>query len=247
MQQIKKIINTTLVRITSLIFSENSDFFESIKSGNHENIKSLLKTSRVNSFSKFGKTPLELACSILDVEMVNLLLNNGANPNIYKDKSPLVYTLSIVLNRYQIHGLTKDTQEYLQTQENKAFLIIKSLIEAKAEINYIDKEGRNILMTAAHRGNYEVVKLLIDLNADLQLNDKKGKSVFHYALMGENKNIVKLLCEIATSDELNKWQKEIPDLFTLTEIKEFINILQTYKQLDKDLVVSKEIKRVRKI
>ena len=44
--------------------------------------------------------------------------------------------------------------------------IISSLIAAKANINLIDNKGRNVLMIAIEKGNYETVKLLLDNNVN---------------------------------------------------------------------------------
>lgn len=92
MQKIKDLISTVLAKLPSLV-SENIDFFDAVHYENYDEVKKLLKHSKVNSFSKAGKTPLDYACSNLDVKMVDSLLEHGANPNVYGEKPALIYVL----------------------------------------------------------------------------------------------------------------------------------------------------------
>lgn len=244
----KTLSQTALARIQRFILTENSDFLDAVDSGNYEQVKKLLKSSRVNSFSKFGQTPLGYACANLDLEMVNLLLDNGANPNIYSEKPPLLYAIETAHNWHNTSGLSKDMQAALETHENNAFLIMKRLIDANADINYTDKKGSNLLISAAYAGNDKIVQLLIELGADTQIKNQEGKSVFHYALMGENKTTIKMLCEIACVRQLQEYQEQIPEGYRqATATRALINALLVYKNLDEGLVMPKEVKRVVKI
>lgn len=244
----KNLSQTALARIQRFFIAENSDFLDAVAFGNYEQVKKLLKISRVNSFTKFGQTPLGYACANLDLEMVNLLLDNGANPNVYFEKPPLLYAIETPHNWHNTFGLSKDMQAALEAHENNAFLIIKKLIDANADINHTNKKGSNLLISAVYAGNHKIVQLLIELGADTQIKNEEGKNVFHYALMGENKTIIKMLCEIACVRQLQEYQEQIPEVYRqATATRALINALLVYKQLDEELVVPKEVKKVKKI
>ena len=59
--------------------------------------------------------------------------------------------------------------------------IISSLIAARANINLIDSKGRNVLMIAIEKGNYETVKLLLENNVNIQFNGSTGDDVLTLA------------------------------------------------------------------
>jgi ankyrin repeat protein len=241
MRQIKTIIETAIATIHSYIAPENNIFFDAVHQGKYDEVKKLLKSSRVNSFSKVGQTPLGYACQNLDLEMVNLLLDNGADPNIYETRPPLLYAIESTHNWHNTSGLSKDMLTALQTHENNTYLIVKHLIDAKADISYTDKEGNNLLISAAYGGNDKIVQLLIELGADPQSKNKKGKNVFHYALMGENKDIIKMMCDMATLEKLGEYQKQIPEDYKLgNKTKDLINTLRFKMTIEQDLTVKTE-------
>ena len=53
--------------------------------------------------------------------------------------------------------------------------IVQLLIDADADLNKTDKNGRTALFYAASGGNDDIVALLIDAGADTSIKDKEGK------------------------------------------------------------------------
>ena len=65
-----------------------------------------------------------------------------------------------------------------QTQNSE---IIKSLIDAGANLDKKANDGRTSLMIAAQRDNHSAITLLVGMGADRTLQDNRGKTVYDYA------------------------------------------------------------------
>ena len=68
--------------------SSNNNIFNIINNNNFKQLLELLKKdhSQINSLNKDGFSPLHVAVIKGNIEMINTLLLNGANPNIFTSK-----------------------------------------------------------------------------------------------------------------------------------------------------------------
>lgn len=71
--------------------------------------------------------------------------------------------------------------------------IVKSLIVAGAEVDYMDDYGTIPLIAASKKGYIEVIKLLISGGANLNIKDKKGKTPLIMAAINSQLEVVKML------------------------------------------------------
>lgn len=84
-------------------------------------------------------------------------------------------------------------------EDNKPF--VRESLLALLRVNYPlsqakDKDGKNLLMTMAGRGNKEAVQLLLDNNInDINSCDNKGNTPLMYAVRYKHLNIIKFLVE----------------------------------------------------
>lgn len=62
-------------------------------------------------------------------------------------------------------------------------------------LEYIDRDGRTLLINAAFYGRERVIEYLIKQGADIHAIDKEGLSALHAAVMSGDKQCVKLLLE----------------------------------------------------
>ena len=69
----------------------------------------------------------------------------------------------------------------------------KAVLDAKADPNIIDIEGRTPLMLAAGRGNADIIKLLLAANANPSLKDRQGRSAVDWARLKNREAAVELL------------------------------------------------------
>jgi len=132
----------------------------------------------INEADNSGATPLLSACNVCNVEIVNLLIKNGANINC---KANNAWELTPLLSA-TIHGGPIE--------------VVKLLLNNHAEVNVKDnKVGMTPLMQAACRGYFEIVKELVEHGADLTPKDYKGRTALDWAELTFRKRIANYLKE----------------------------------------------------
>ena len=71
------------------------------------------------------------------------------------------------------------------------------LVEAGADVNAQNKDGRTPLMlTAQHATDHQVMKLLLDVGADPKIKNKLGHNALYYAKGNMNLNGTKAYWEL---------------------------------------------------
>ena len=136
------------------------------------------KKPKLNYTTSANTNPLMYAVEQNEPEKVTLLLSRGADPN-FKDKWNKVTPLQLAC----MHG-------YHQ--------IAEILIQARANINYLNTNHTSPLMNAAGEHHEQCVSLLISHGTDVNLtNDSKikRKTPIMYAAKTNNVNIMKQLVE----------------------------------------------------
>ncbi|MEM9002941.1 MAG: ankyrin repeat domain-containing protein [Cyanobacteria bacterium P01_F01_bin.86] len=116
--------------------------------------------------------PLIEATLAGDVETVRSLLQEGTDPN-------LVYHTNTALTYAARDGF---------------IAIARVLIDAGAEVNWIDGEGVTPLILASFKNHVELAELLLDHGADVTVRDQWDRTALDYALRrGEADAIAQLL------------------------------------------------------
>ncbi len=133
--------------------------------------------NEINVQDAQGFTPLHLASGKGHIEIVEFLLNHGADieSEIFNGDTPL-----LVAARYARHG---------------QYETIKTLLEHGAKVNHKDKHGRAALHDAAMYSGKEVINLLISYGADVNARDKHQSTPLHQAAMLNNIEAAKALVE----------------------------------------------------
>jgi ankyrin repeat protein len=122
-----------------------------------------------------GATPFLRAAQSSDTELMHLLLEHGADPNLatYTGVTPLMVAAGIGW----VEGVTFEWSE----EQNLA--TIQLLLELGADVNVHEREdGRTALMGAAHKGRVDVIKMLVDHGADLAARDIGSRDSIHLLL-----------------------------------------------------------------
>lgn len=88
--------------------------------------------------------------------------------------------------------MTKDWQEAISSGDTER---VRSLLDAGADINTLDRYGQTALMNAAHKGHAEVVRLLAKRGADLNHTAKWGLSALMLAVIGDYPDVVRVLVD----------------------------------------------------
>ncbi len=117
-------------------------------------------------------TPLHLAAAGYRVEIVELLLASGADPNAahnHRRGAPLHYAADSARARN-----CADASDQIAT--------IRSLLKAGAAINAQDKNGATPLHRAVRTRGAAATKCLLDAGADPLLKNNPGSTPFHLAV-----------------------------------------------------------------
>ena len=142
----------------------------------------------INSLT--GITSLSIALSAGHEEMVDFLLQKGANP---KSGDKLNWT---PLHSSALRGVG-----------------MSLLLSRRVDVNIRHKMGWTPLHLASHRGLKEPVKLLIEQNANVNLRDRAGWTALHFASNKGHSEVVQLLLKNnANAFTRNKSQKTPADL-----------------------------------
>ena len=160
-----------------LQISKNDRLFDAINSENIQDIMDTLVSADINNENRgTARLPLVQACVNTNFEIVNLLIDFGADIN---KGNPL-------------HQAIYDSEESTR--------IAKLLIEKGADIHAIDdhEDPPSPLTQAVYLNNYDIVELLLEKGADVNSQDRYGWSPLMLTMLDrepgqENLEIVKLL------------------------------------------------------
>jgi ankyrin repeat protein len=131
-----------------------------------------LYQTRILHWIYIGDTPLHLAAAGYRVEIVQLLLAAGADPNSSKNhrqSGPLHYAADTCFT-----STAWSAGQQVET--------IRCLLEAGAKINAPDKNGATPLHRAVRTRGAEAVRCLLKAGSDPWLKNKSGSTAFHLAV-----------------------------------------------------------------
>lgn len=150
-----------------------------MKSALHQpqQVKKLLQAGANADYQdEHGTTALMDACSHGHAETVEVLLAQGANPNLCGLIHPSI-------------GVTA----LMKASAGKDPRIVEQLIKAGAALNARDDLGETALHCAAAGGDLEIVTLLVDAQTDLNARSYGGATALSYAQEREDDDIISFL------------------------------------------------------
>jgi ankyrin repeat protein len=120
----------------------------------------------LNSFNRIGASPFLLAAKSVDVPLMRLLLENGADPSATNVDGTNALMVAAGVGMY---GAGEDPGTHEEALE-----AVTLMLQLGADVRTIDKNGDSALHGAAFRGANAVVQLLVDKGASLDVVNKKG-------------------------------------------------------------------------
>jgi ankyrin repeat protein len=135
--------------------------------------------SGVNASLTNGATPLMKAATTSDLQLLKILLDAGADPNLATDDHTTPLMMAAGLNWHDISSLGSDKD---------SLTAIQILMDRGADVNAFNDEGLTALHGAAQRGSIAVVQFLLDHGAVLKAKNKRGRTALDEAIGDEGLN-----------------------------------------------------------
>ncbi len=120
-----------------------------------------------------GITPFLLASASLDVNLMQLLLDHGADPSLSSNEGTTSMMVAAGMGRQE--DLTADEQR-------SALTAVRMTWEQGIDVNASNEDGRTALAAAAYHGADSVIKFLVEKGADLQAKDRYGQTALSIAM-----------------------------------------------------------------
>jgi uncharacterized protein len=152
-----------------------SDIFEAASCGKEDAVKRFLETSDmpIDAFSTDGFSALGFAAYFNRAEIVKILLEKGADPNIHSNNAFMVTPLH--------SGVAA-----------KSFPITSILLQHGANPNARQQKNITPLHSAAHNGSTDIVQILLEYGADPKAISEDGKTAYDFAVESDKKDIMNL-------------------------------------------------------
>jgi ankyrin repeat protein len=200
-----------------------TEMIEAVKINNLKKVTELIgqNSDLVNASNSNGETAVLLAAYYRANEIKELLIEQGANLNIYEAAAvgkttrvkELLETSKDLMNSYSIDGFTPlGLAAHFGSEET-----VKLLLEKGASINTRSKDGNlnNMALHAAIAGNYEqIVRILIlhgaDVNAKCEGKWRMGYTPLHVAAYFGRESILQILLQNAADPTKLTDNRETP-------------------------------------
>lgn len=175
--------------------------------------EALLNGAKINTRDKLtDATALEFAVRNGNLEMLQLLIASGADPNSSSSKGQTALMLigdqatrdivSVLLTA-GAKVTARDNDGDTALAEAAAYNdsdVVKALIDSGAQMNVQNKAGQTALMRAAERNLVNNVRLLMHAGADFNLRDKEGKTAMTYAREQGNSQVIRLISSYGAAE-----------------------------------------------
>lgn len=114
-----------------------------------------------------GSTPLHVAASKNDVNMVKLLLENGALISVWDSDGKTPLQVALDAGAYETVKLLREQPYIVYTREKEYVDLAAELVGAGADVNTFALDGESALNMAVRSGSLTLVKLLVENGADI--------------------------------------------------------------------------------
>ncbi|GHU77759.1 hypothetical protein FACS189462_0470 [Spirochaetia bacterium] len=219
-------------------FNAEGPLIRAINKSNYKKTEKLIRKgytiNEVGGSLYVTTTPLIQAVYTKNIDMIKLLVENGADVNLIAEMStPLqsaIWTenydnikylldhgadvhftkerFTLPLNYAVIYTIQKDNE---LNEINKD--IIQLLLSYGADINGLDYSGDSSLFVSFdrhHELNTDIPDYLIQIGANINLQDKQGNSILHKAIYNRNNYSIKYILENGGDIEIKNNNNQTP-------------------------------------
>ena len=212
-KNVAQVLTIAILIMTSAALG--ADIHDAVKEGNYEAVKELIAAdaSVVNSGSESGQMPLHIAAGAGDIEMAELLLNNGAQVETVDGRSFTPVLMACMRNQKEMVELLAHHGANLRAEHpvfGSAIVIgyWQECINGKSGLTEFMMSqgvpfdhkatvlGVTMLNLASTFKNIDMARLVIGLGADVNaVSDGRGRSELSFATQCAATEIVDLLIE----------------------------------------------------
>ena len=203
------------------------------KKGNLKKVKLMLKRGAdINFQGKYGITALDYAAAYGHLNVMNFLIENGAENINYALNMASSNGHSEVVKLLVDQGADVNYCHVGQSVLELAIMsrcprIVKILLENGADVN---NKQEPLLVGAAFWRNLIIVKLLVDAGADINAFDKYGSSALSMAADKGYPDVVTFLMIRGADPTIkNKRGETALDVASTDEIKDLLNSIKSKK------------------
>lgn len=227
--------NTSCVTCNKTVSKKQIDlYWKAVKSGDGILVEKLIKEGvDINLLndesSAFHDSALADAAGRGHLDIVELLLNKGADPNI-GEPTPLYWAahdgyLNIVKLLIKRGAKVKSKEGgdalFAASGSDEKLAIAKILIENGADLDHFGKEGLPLLgsplMRAVYEGQAEMVKLLLNSGANINAAGKDGETCLFSAVSRHNSAMAKWLIQQGAKVNLKNSNGFTPIVFAVVD------------------------------
>lgn len=153
--------------------AQNKNVFDIARNGTLKEIQELNKSNPnlIDTYNENKSSPLILACYRGNTDVALYLIANTKDIN-YNSGMGTALMAAVVKGNIEL---------------------VKALINAKANLDLFDSQGKTALMYAVQFKNIEIIKLLLQHKANKSILSNEGKSAFEYAIFSGDETIINLL------------------------------------------------------
>ncbi len=176
-----------------VLYSPPKNIFEAVREFRFKHVKKFIeKGVDINIRNLNGRTPLMIVCDKGTLVSGNGIYrvadggNEGTPFEIVKMMKFLIDNGATFENKYD-NGDTEVLRVSFSSER------LKVLLDAGANVDAQNPEGRTALIKAARIGMEDSVELLLSYGADASIKDQYGKTAYDYAAEKNYKDTMKLL------------------------------------------------------
>jgi uncharacterized protein len=157
----------------------------------------LQKGFDINTIDEHGKTLLFIPCFWGHHEIVEVLIDNGADINFFAENGSDTPLISVIsgLGAVKYHAFLSDKTKHQHIS------VMKILLNAGVNVNAKTTEGQTALITAVNSQSAEAVKLLMNYDADINVKDNRGNTILKFARERGDAEIIQILIDAGAIDE----------------------------------------------
>lgn len=172
--------------------------FDACKDGDISVVKDLLTQANIEDTDSHGRTLLIISINERKEDIVELLIQQGANLNAKNESGncALILASSNGLNKIVHQLLINGANPNIRSKQQRSCLmmaskfnrpeIVELLIKKGAHLNYKSREGDTALMGAVDSKHHNITEILIKAGADISIKNNEDRDPFAIAMLASD-------------------------------------------------------------